>query len=67
MLIGTGTITTAGSLCFLCYHIMANAHIKQRLQEELRPIMADYPRTQPTWAELEQAPFLQAVIKEGLR
>ncbi|KAI9150722.1 cytochrome P450 monooxygenase sdnE-like [Paramyrothecium foliicola] len=29
VLIGTGTITTAGSLCFICYYIIANSHIKE--------------------------------------
>ncbi|GFF32208.1 trichodiene oxygenase [Aspergillus udagawae] len=67
VLIGTGTVTTAGSLCFICYHIMVNPAIKKRLQEDLKPIMANYPPKKPTWAELETAPYLQAVIKEGLR
>jgi cytochrome P450 len=67
VLIGAGTITTAGTMCFISYYIMANPHIKKRLQEELAPIMADYPRRQPTWAKLEQATYFQAVIKEGFR
>lgn len=67
LLIGAGTVTTAGTICFLCYYVMANPSIKKRLQDELKPIMADYPRKKPTWAELETAPYLQAVIKEALR
>lgn len=67
VLIGSGTITTAGTMAFLVYYIASNPAIKKRLQEELKPVMADYPRKKPTWAQLEKLPYLQALIKETLR
>ncbi|KAK1569395.1 uncharacterized protein LY79DRAFT_674700 [Colletotrichum navitas] len=48
VLIGAGTITTAGTMCFITYYVMAKPHIKKRLEEELASIMADYLRRQPT-------------------
>ncbi|KAF7126040.1 hypothetical protein CNMCM5793_002399 [Aspergillus hiratsukae] len=67
VLIGSGTITTAGTMGFLVYYIASNPAIKKRLQAELKPVMADYPRTKPTWAQLEKVVYLQALIKEALR
>ncbi|KAL2830450.1 cytochrome P450 [Aspergillus cavernicola] len=67
VLIGSGTMTTAGTMGFLCYYIMSNPAIRNRLAEELGPVMQDYPHKKPTWADLEKLPYFQAVIKEGLR
>jgi cytochrome P450 len=49
------------------YYILANPHMRERLGEELKGIMADYPHQLPTWQEVERLPYLQAMIKEGLR
>ena len=54
VLIGSGTITTAGTLGFLCYYIMANPAIRNRLGEELKDVMEGYPAKKPTWAQLER-------------
>lgn len=67
VLFGAGTATTARTMGFMCYYILTNPHMRQRLGEELKDTMADYPRTLPTWQQLEQLPYLQALIKEGLR
>jgi len=67
VLIGSGTITTAGTLCFICYYIMANPAIREGLGEELKGVMEGYPEKKPTWAELEKVAYMQALIKEGLR
>lgn len=67
VLIGSGTITTAGTLGFICYYILANPAIRKRLAEELKPVMEGYPEKKPTWAQLEKVEYLQALIKEGLR
>ena len=67
VLIGSSTMTTAGTMCFLVYYIKANPEICQRLTEELKPIMEGYPQKKPNWAQIEKAEYLQAVIKEGLR
>lgn len=67
ILLAGGTATTARTLGFISYYILANPDIRSRLQEEVRETMADYPERVPSWTELEQLPYLQALIKEGLR
>ena len=67
VLIGSGTITTAGTLNFICYYIMANPAIRKRLEEELKGVMDGYPEKKPTWAQLEKVAYLQALIMESLR
>lgn len=67
VLLGAGTASTARTLDFLSYHILSKPHIRQRLKKELTGIMADYPQSVPSLTQLEKLPYLQAVIKEGLR
>lgn len=67
VLIGSGTITTAGTLGSICYYIMANPAIRKRLGEELKGVMEGYPNKKPTWAQLEKVAYMQALITEGLR
>ena len=67
VLIGSGTITTAGTMNFITYHVMANPAIKKRLTEELGPVMEGYPTKKPAWSQLEKLPYFQAIIQESLR
>ena len=67
VLFGAGTATTARTMGFISYYILRHPHMKQRLGNELKDIMAEYPKTLPTWSDLEKLPYLQALIKEGLR
>lgn len=67
VLLGGGTASTARTLGFISYYILANPDIRSRLKEELRETVADYPERVPSWMELERLPYLQALIKEGLR
>lgn len=67
VLLAAGTASTARTLGFISYYILANPHIHSRLEEELRDTMASYPEHMPSWAELEKVQYLQALIKEGLR
>ncbi|KAI9747825.1 MAG: hypothetical protein M1815_003852 [Lichina confinis] len=67
VLIGSGTITTAGTMAFICYYVLANPAIRKRLAEELRPVMEGCPAKKSTWAQLEKLDYLQALIKESLR
>lgn len=67
VLFGAGTATTARTMVFMSYYILRNPHIRTRLQDELRPLMSDYPHSMPRIAALEKLPYLQALIKEGLR
>jgi cytochrome P450 len=67
VLLGAGSASTARTLDFMVYYVIAKKHIRARLQNELRDIMAGYPDEIPSWAELEKLPYLQAIIKEGYR
>ncbi|RWA09439.1 hypothetical protein EKO27_g5656 [Xylaria grammica] len=67
VLLGAGTVSTARTLDFISYYIMANPEIRRRLTQELKHDMEGYPERKPTWAQLEKLPYLQALIKEGLR
>lgn len=67
VLLGGGTASTARTLGFISYYVLANSHIHTRLKEELKEPMATYPEHVPSWAELERLPYLQALIKEALR
>ena len=67
VLLGAGTVSTARTLDFITYYILARPEIERRLREELKDVMADYPTKTPTWYQLEKLPYLQALIKEGLR
>ena len=67
VMLGAGTASTARTLDFILYYILANHQIRSTLREELRDIMAGYPEKKPSWADLEKLPYLQGIIKEGLR
>lgn len=67
VLLGAGTASTARTLDFISYYILANPNIRSRLREELKDTMTDYPREVPSWAQLQKLPYLQAIINEGLR
>ncbi|KAF9883416.1 hypothetical protein FE257_003499 [Aspergillus nanangensis] len=65
-LIIAGTETTARALSFGAYYILSNPAIKTKLREELRQVMPT-PDVQPTWNQLEQLPYLSAVVSETFR
>ncbi|KAL4757590.1 cytochrome P450 [Aspergillus foveolatus] len=67
MLFGAGTVTVARTLNLICYYILRDSHIKDRLVEELESVMAQYPTSTPTWQQLERLPYLHALVREGLR
>ena len=67
VMLGAGTASTARTLDFILYYILANNQIRSTLREELRDTMASYPEKKPSWADLEKLPYLQGIIKEGLR
>ena len=67
VLMGGGTASTARTIAYISYYIIAKPHICSRLQGELKAVMATYPQRVPSLAELEKLPYLQALIKEGLR
>ena len=67
VLLGGGTASTARTLGFISYFILSDPSRRSRLEAELREPIAGYPDAVPTWADLEKLPFLQSLIKEGLR
>lgn len=67
VLLGAGTVSTARTLDFICYYVLANEAIRRKLQDELAEIMGNYPAQIPSFVQLEKLPYLTALIKEGLR
>ncbi|OQE22869.1 hypothetical protein PENFLA_c012G09220 [Penicillium flavigenum] len=65
MIIG-GTETTARSMVIAAFHILNNESIKAKLREELWTVMPT-PESRPTWRQLEQLPYLSAIVWETLR
>ena len=64
--VGAAIETSKTTLSVASFQILHNPEILRRLKTELREAsFSDQER--PTWSELEQLPYLTAVIKEGLR
>ncbi|KAJ5165325.1 uncharacterized protein N7500_007155 [Penicillium coprophilum] len=61
-----GTETTARSLSIAAFYLLQNKSIKTKLREELRTVMPT-PESRPTWRQLEQLPYLSALVWETLR
>ena len=64
-LVGAGTETTANTLTVIMYHLLANPSIMKRLKAELTAAIPD-PELIPSEQDLQQLPYLSAVISEGL-
>jgi cytochrome P450 len=60
-LVAAGTETTAWSLSVIIFYLLKNPATRQRLTDVLRKANAT------TSTELEQLPYLNAVVQEGLR
>ncbi|KAF2708717.1 cytochrome P450 [Pleomassaria siparia CBS 279.74] len=67
ILMGAGSVSPARTLHFITFFLLSNEPMRKRLELELTDIMVDWPASPPKWAQLEKLPYLQAVIKEGLR
>lgn len=65
-LIGAGVETVAWALTTTMFHILDKPAIMQELRAELETAMPD-PTTTVKISQLEQLPYLTAVVKEGLR
>lgn len=63
---GAGTVTTTHALKAATYHILANPPIRDKLMEELEAQIPD-PASPPTLQQLEQMPYLMAVMHETFR
>ena len=65
-LIGAGVETISNTLNVILFHLLQNKAQLGRLQNELHSIMPN-PAYLASWSQLEQLPYLTAVITEGLR
>ncbi|KAI0908973.1 cytochrome P450 [Ustulina deusta] len=63
---GGAVETTSWALTVAVFHILNNQSIKSRLNAELKNAMPDPTKILP-WNELEDLPYLSAVITEALR
>lgn len=61
-----GTLTTAWTLEVIMYWLIRQPSTLQKLKEELRTVMPENNTIVPL-PKLEQLPYLNAVMKEGLR
>lgn len=66
MVIGAGGETTAQALTRTFYHLLVNPQFLRRLREELKSAMPD-PKEMPSLAMLQNLPYLNAVVEEGVR
>ncbi|KAL4874864.1 benzoate 4-monooxygenase cytochrome P450 [Aspergillus karnatakaensis] len=65
-LLGAGTETTGSTLTVAAYYVYQDPVMLGRLRAELKPVL---PRLSSScaWSELEQLPYLTAVLNESLR
>ena len=64
-LVAAGSNTVAHTITCISFFVMSNKTILDKLQEELKPVLAE--SSKPKWNQLESLPYLTAVITEGLR
>lgn len=62
-LLGAGSVSTARTPHFIVYYLRSNPHMRERLEQELSRGIGELA----TWSQLEKLPYLQALIKKGLR
>jgi cytochrome P450 len=68
ILMGAGSETTSHSLLTITYHVLANPTTLKSLQTELRDAFTgEQRRSVLSYKQLENLPYLTAVITEGLR
>ncbi|KAH8696455.1 benzoate 4-monooxygenase cytochrome P450 [Talaromyces proteolyticus] len=67
IVLGAGAETTANTLTLGAYHLIKNPDIMLKLRDELTKTVMPNPTSQPTWNQLEQLPYLTAVVNETLR
>lgn len=63
---GAGFETTANTLRLILYHVYTNGKILQRLRKEIASVSTD-PSEPIALKQLEQLPYLTAILMEGMR
>ena len=66
VLLAAGSETTARAIYVSIVHLLKRTHLLARLRQELQTVMPGVS-SEPTLQQLEQLPFLTAVIKESVR
>lgn len=66
VVLGAGTTTTAHTLTCITVHLLSIPVMRQRLEQELGRVVA-MTGGDPRLEDLESQPFVNAVVKEGLR
>jgi cytochrome P450 len=64
-LLAAGTDSTANTLTAITYHLLSSPEKLQKLQAELRGVVPE--GSLPKFSEIENLPYLSAIIQEGLR
>jgi cytochrome P450 len=65
-IVAAGVETTAKALAITTFYVLSTPGVLQKLRGELLKAMPS-PHDRPTWTQLEQLPYLSAVIQEGIR
>lgn len=66
IVVGAGTETTAWTLSATLFYLLEDRRVFAKLMQELVSHIDDADE-RVTWSELEQLPYLSAVVSEGLR
>ncbi|CBX95262.1 similar to cytochrome P450 benzoate 4-monooxygenase [Plenodomus lingam JN3] len=61
-----GSDTTSNTSCAILYHCLRNPHVVRKLQEELDAALPD-GNTVPSFAQVKDLKYVDAVIKETMR
>jgi len=68
VLLSAGTDSSANTLSAITYHLLSTPHILSILRAELEAAIPDKnARHFPIFSQVEQLPYLSAIIQEGLR
>ncbi len=62
-----GFDTTANTLALTCYHLMKHPKVQERLTDEIEVVCNGGEGEEPTYEQLNQLKYLEAVMKETLR
>ncbi|USW59770.1 Putative cytochrome P450 [Septoria linicola] len=65
-IITAGTLTASATLTAITFHLLQNPVALRKLKMEIMSIMPD-PGILPSFHQVQQLPFMKAVVNEGLR
>ncbi|KAF2664438.1 putative cytochrome P450 [Microthyrium microscopicum] len=65
-IVAAGVETTAKALATTVFYVLTTPSVLTKLREELETVMPNRS-SKPSWMQLQQLPYLSAVISEGIR